>query len=83
MEVGVGFEVAAFPPVGALVPFANDAWLFGVMGVEGVDVAGGSGSDVVGALAVELLLFGFFFGSFLSFLLLGLALFGCRGVGGA
>jgi hypothetical protein len=58
LEAGAGFEVGAFPPAGALGPFANDAWLTGVMGVEGVGVAGGSASDVAGALAFEVLLFG-------------------------
>jgi hypothetical protein len=54
----VGFEVGAFPPAGALAPFANEAWLTGVIGVEGVGVAGGSASDVEGAFAVEFFLFG-------------------------
>jgi hypothetical protein len=58
LEVGVGFEVGAFPPAGALAPFANEAWLTGVIGVEGVGVAGGSASDVEGAFAVEFFLFG-------------------------
>jgi hypothetical protein len=57
LEAGAGFEVGGFPPAGALAFFANDAWLTGVMGVEGVGVAGGSASDVVAALAFEVLLF--------------------------
>jgi hypothetical protein len=58
LEVGVGFEAGAFPPAGALGPLAKEAWLTGVMGVEGVGVAGGSASEAVGALAVEFFLLG-------------------------
>jgi hypothetical protein len=49
--------VGAFPPAGAFAPFAKEAWLAGVMGVEGAVVAGGSVSGAAGALAVEFLLF--------------------------
>lgn len=93
--------VGALAPLGPLEPFVKEAWLTGVMGVEGVGVAGGSTSDDEGALAVEFFLFGryrhvsnittrlsilsklAFLPSFLSFLLLGFALFDCDGVGGA
>jgi hypothetical protein len=57
LEVRVGFKVGAFLPAGALVPFANEAWFTGVISIEGVEVAGGSASDIKGAFAVKFFLF--------------------------
>lgn len=93
-EVGAGFAAAVGPLPAELL---KEAGCTGVMGVEGVGVAGGSAASVV---AVEFFLFGRYsllvnvnsvskIHTFLAvspsfpFLPLGLGLFACEGVGGA
>ena len=50
--------LAGLPLAGPFPFFANEAALTGVIGVEGVGVAGGSPSDAGGPLAVEFFFIG-------------------------
>ena len=59
LEAGVALAAAGtFAFAGALDALLKEAWLTGVMGVDGVGVAGGSASAAAGAFAVEFFLLG-------------------------